>query len=435
MIANVDEARRRFLKSNLLAGAAALMVPSVGRSAPEAPDARLRLPEEANVLGSKEYGQQRIRKVQQAVKARGLDAIVISNRSLDYIGYASNFYPSALQPGVLFVPAEGPPTLYIQMYSSIHARSAKQTIWIDDVVAIAAHPISESNSINFYNELIKKIRDRKLTRGRIGLAGGEEDWLLPGYLRTELPGLRTEDANPLLWGLVIVKDNTELAVMRHGQKVIDDVLYPQYLKSIKEGAIDADVQLALLWEALKTGVDTRSTVSFGAAPPTSGTWAGPIANRAIERGDIILSEPITYVKRYNVEKMFTFAVGQNVPEAQKRAAQVVHDSFLIALEELKPGREMRPIFEKCNNFIKSSGYKEGSTVLIGHWIGVGNHEGARITSEGTKGLILQPGMVLSWHPSVVIPDEVRTCSSACLLITDKGVENMSKIPLEPMYYV
>lgn len=85
---------------------------------------------------------------------------------------------------------------------------------------------------------------------------------------------------------------------------------------------------------------------------------------------------------------------------------------------------MRPIFEKCNNFIKNKSYKESSSVLIGHWIGVGNHEGARITSEGGKGLILQPDMVLSWHPNVVIADQVRTCSSACLLITDKGVENV-----------
>ncbi len=113
---------------------------------------------------------------------------------------------------------------------------------------------------------------------------------------------------------------------------------------------------------------------------------------------------------------------------------MIYDSFLLALDELKPGREMKPILEKCTNFIKSKGY-EGSTVLIGHWIGLDGHQGARITPEGTKGLILKPGMVLSWHPNVVVPGEVRTCCSACLLITDKGVESMSKIPLEPMYYV
>ncbi|MBI3948862.1 MAG: aminopeptidase P family protein [Acidobacteria bacterium] len=441
-IRKTNLARRNLLKSGLLAGATALTAPTLACNVSKVASSQTRMPEppEAKMLDSKEYGQGRIRRVQEAIKKSGLDALIISNRALDYLGYVSNFHPSSLQIGVAFIPAEGAPTLYIQMYSSVHARTAKKTIWIEDVVDVPKDPVSESSSLNFYQEVINKLKDLKLTRGRIGLAGGEVDWMLPYYFRSELSELRVEDANPMLWSLVIVKDDVELAFMRHAQKIIDEVVYPQYQKSAVVGALDADAQFELLSAMLKAGVDIRnSSVSFGAAPYSSGTWAGPVANRRIQKGDIILSEPIPYVKRYNVEKMFTFAVGKDIPESQKRGAQVIYESFLMALDELKPGREMRSIFEKCNNFIKSKGYEEGSTVLIGHWIGAAgartSHEGARITSEGTQGLILQPGMVLSWHPNVVVPGEVRTCCSACLLITEKGVESLSKIPMEPLYYV
>ncbi len=87
--------------------------------------------------------------------------------------------------------------------------------------------------------------------------------------------------------------------------------------------------------------------------------------------------------------------------------------------------------------LKNKGYAEGATVLIGHFIGMDNHEGGRITEEGTKGVILEPGMVISWHPNVVVPGEggVRTICSDTILVTEKGAEMMSKLPMEPIVYL
>ena len=429
--------RRSALKAGLAAGFGVAAQSCSPRGQEKEPEAvRLAPPPEAKVLNSKAYGQKRIARVQAALKEHGYDALVISNRALDYIHYVSNFHPSAMQSGVAFIPAEGPPTLFIQMYSSAHARVAKLTIWMDDVIDVEKDPMSESSSVNFYKEVVARIKERKLTSGRIGLAGGEVDWLLVPFLQKELPSATVEDANALVHSLVIVKDDVELGLMRHAQRIIDEVAFPQYQRSLRPGTLDADVYADVMNAMLRAGADARATMLIlGAAPYDSGTWASGVVNRRIEPGDIILTEPIPRVNRYQTEKMFTFAIGKNVPETQKRGAQVVHESFLLALEELKPGRNMREVFEKCNNYIKGKGYEEGSTVLIGHWIGVQNHQGWRITSEGTEGLILEPGMVLSWHPNVVVPGELRTCSSACLLITEGGVENMSKIPMEPMYYI
>src|SRR5262249_4686694 len=148
---------------------------------------RLQEPPEARTVNSKDYGQKRIRRVQDALKKNGLDVLIVSNRAIDYISYVSNYHPSALQSGVAFIPADGPSILYIQMYSSAHARVAKRTIWIEDVVDVAKDPMSESSSYNFYSAILQTIKDRKLVRGRIGLAGGEVDWMLIPYLQKELP--------------------------------------------------------------------------------------------------------------------------------------------------------------------------------------------------------------------------------------------------------
>ena len=434
--------RRDLLKGGMLAGAVTLAPPAFAASpsAEVTPVELLPEPAEAKILNSKKYGQERIRRVQEAVKKSGLDALIVSNRAVDYISYVSNFHPWPLQVGVAYIPAEGPPTLYLQMYSDIHARMAKETIWIDDIVNVPRDPWSESDSQNFYRELIKRIKDENLTKGRIGLAGGEIDWMLPYYFHSELPELQVEDANAMLYAMLIVRDEVELGLMRHAQRIIDEVTHPLFLELLRPGALDTYVYAEIFYAMLRAGADSLNTpittrLLFGAAPYSSGTWAGRAENRRLEKGDIILTEPIPRVHFYQTEKMYTFAIGKEFPESQTRGAKVIYDSFLLALDELKPGREMKPILEKCQNFIKSNGYEDGSTVMIGHWIGADNHQGPLITPEGTEGLILEPGMVLSWHPNVVVRGEVRACCSACLLITEKGVENMSKIPLEPMNIV
>jgi Xaa-Pro aminopeptidase len=431
--------RRELLKGSLVAAAAAAVgcgvvsTPSQGSTQQNSTPS---LPPEAVTVNSKEYGQKRIQKFQEGVRKAGLDALIISNRSFEYIGYSTNYHPSSMQPGVVFIPAEGTPRLFVQMYSSAHARMAKRIMWMDDVVDVPKDPVSESNSLNFYKEVVSTLKKRNLTRGRVGLAGGEVDWMLPPYLQENLPNLRIEDANRLVWSLIVTRDDVELAIMNWTAKLSDEIAFPMIKKMCVPGTNDRELVTEVVYALMKAGSDSPH-LSFGAAPYSEGIWATPPQDRKIQTGDIVLCEPIVPLRHYQTERMYTFVVGKDAPDSQKRGAQVIYESFQIALEEMKPGRDLGDVFTKCNNYIKSKGYPEGSTVLIGHFIGMDNHEGGRITAEGAKGVILQPGMVISWHPNVVVPGEggVRTICSSTLLITQNGVEMMSKLPMEPMIYV
>ena len=441
---DIISARRQFLKSTVVLGAAAGVAGFAGsassRELQQADSSAPELPPEVKIIQSKEYGQKRIQQFQDAVKKAGLDALILSNRSLDYIAYMSNYDPDAMEPGVAFIPAEGSPKLFLQMYSSAHERLARKTIWIDDIVEVPKDPVIEATTLNFYKQVVDTLKDKKLTRGRVGFAGGELDWVLPDYFRTQLPGLRMEDGNPVLWSIVEVKDDVELALMRFTAQVSDEVAVPLIKKLLVPGTLDKEIFNEVLYAMMKAGATSSLNLILGASPYSAGIWATAPLYRKIAPKDIVLCEPIiTTVGNYQTERMYTFAVGKpsDFPESQKRGAQVVYESYQIIVEGMKPGVELRTVYEKADNYIKSKGYPGGSTVLIGHFIGRNNHEGPRITSEGTKGLILKPGMVLSWHPNVVVFGDggVRAITSGCILITDKGAEMMSKLPLEPMVYV
>jgi Xaa-Pro aminopeptidase len=401
-------------------------------AASQARSSLLPLPSEAKTFLSREYGRKRIEKVKQAIRRAGLDALVVSNRALNYLSYVSNFGPYALQPGVALIPAEGTPSLFVQMYSTAHVRAAKSYAWIENLVDVPRDPVSEGSCIPLLEECAAQLKSLHLDRAKIGLAGDEMDGLLIGYFREQLPGLHIEDGNRTLSALVVVKDEVELALMRHAQRLIDEVAFPAYREQLVPGAVDTHAFAEVFRRLLEAGADANSLMLFDAGPYGSGTWAAGTQRRKLLASDIVISEPMPSVLGYQTEKAFVFALQAKVPESQKRGAQVMYDAFEMSREEFRPGRDLASIIEKCTRFIRSKGY-EGPTVPLGHWIGTQNHEGPRFTPEGTRGWVLQTGMVISWHPSIVVPGQVRACCSDCFLITDKAAESMSRVPMKPMY--
>jgi Xaa-Pro aminopeptidase len=375
-------------------------------------------PEAAKTLYSREYGKARIGRVQEAIARAGLDALVVTNRALNCIGFVSNFQPYALQPGLALA----------------HTRALQAIVWNDEFIEVPHDAISEGSNQNLVDECVAQLQKLGLGRGKIGLAGDEIDWILPSYLREKLPNARFEDANRALTSVVAVKDEVEITLIRFAQRFLDELAYPAFREHLRPGAVDYEVAGKVLGKLLEHGAGAATWLLWDAGPAGAGTWASGARGRALQRGDIVLSEPTPNIAGYQSEKMYVFALPGEIPESQKRASQVVYEAYLQILEDLKPGRELTPIVERGEDYLRKHGYP-GSTVPIGHWIGTQNHEGPRFTSEGTAGWVLEPNMVMSWHPNLVIPGEARTTCSTCVLITDRGAEDLSSVKMEPIYYL
>ena len=80
-MSGTNQRRRNLLKAGMASLAASVAsrvsAQQVSSQAPLLP------PPEAKVLDSKEYGQRRIRRIQEALKRSGLDALIVSNRAID----------------------------------------------------------------------------------------------------------------------------------------------------------------------------------------------------------------------------------------------------------------------------------------------------------------------------------------------------------------
>lgn len=425
--------RRDVLKTGAML-AAGLVVPKKTLFSADEGHNSWSFPPEVATIYSKDYGRKRIKKVQAALKKAGLEGLVVTNRGLDYIGYVSNFHPFPLEPGLALIPAEGPTTLFVNTYSSAHTRALKPLVWCDQLVDVPRDHISEGSNRNLIDWSIRSLLELKLDKSKIGLAGDEVDWILPYYFRQKLPSARFEDANRTLTEVIAIKDEVEIALIRFAQRYIDEIAYPTFTRNLKPGALDYDVFTKVLAAMLERGSSPGTVLLWDAGPAGAGTWASSTRGRTLEKSDIVLSEPTPSIAGYQSEKMYTFALGRDVPESQKKGAHVVFEAFELLMEDLKPGRKLSTIVEKVNSYFRSKGY-EGATVPVGHWIGTQNHEGPRFTAEGTRDWVLQTNMVMSWHPNLVIPGKVRTTCSTCVLITDKGAQDLSSVKMEPIYYL
>ena len=254
------------------------------------------------------------------------------------------------------------------------------------------------------------------------------------YFRDRLPQAKTQDANRVLAHVLVVKDEVEMALIRFAQRIIDEIAYPVLRESLRPGTMDQLAYAKVMAAMLDKGANPATVLLFDAGPAGAGSWANGANGRRLEKSDVILSEPTPNIAGYQSEKMYTFALGRDIPESQKRGSQAIYEAFQMVMSELKVGSELTPIVQKLEDFMHTHGYS-GSTVPVGHFIGTQNHEGSRFTVDGTRGWVLEKNMVMSWHPNIVIPGEVRTTCSTCVVLTDKGAEDLSSLKMEPIYYL
>ena len=94
------------------------------------------------------------------------------------------------------------------------------------------------------------------------------------------------------------------------------------------------------------------------------------------------------------------------------------------MAEVKPGVPTSKVVDASLSAFRARGF-DAFTHASGHFMGLDNYEGPSLHSPDT---ILEKGMVFSFHPNLVIPGQVKEEICGILLVTDKGVENLSKYP-------
>ncbi len=301
-------------------------------------------------------------------------------------------------------------------------------------------------------ELTLTVRDIRIWRDRagadpsadlaallaeLGLAGKRLGWETATHGLTHANGARLAarieglvDASDLMGRLRLVKSPAEIAYVREAARLAD-AAWEAGLAEIGPGAEEAAVLAAMQGAVLAGGGDYAGNEFVVGSGDRALLCRYQTGRRRLATEDQITLEWAGVARRYHAALMKTVVVGE--PSERHRALQEAAEAALLACEDaLRPGRRLGDVFAAHAQALDGRGLADHRLNACGYSLG------PRFSPSWMEDQMvyedapteIAPGMTIFLH---MILMESPTATAMCLgrtsLVTDRGAEPLSRMPL------
>lgn len=349
--------------------------------------------------------QERIDRIIQGMKERGMDHLLISDPVAIFYLLGRKIAPGERML-VLYLHVNGAAKLVINELFPQEGDVGADLIWyndVDDGVAILADVMEEGDII-----------------------GIDKNWPAHFLLRLQeiFPEKRYVNGSLLVDDVRRMKDEKEQAIMRESSKICDEVmeaLIPRVVKGLTEKELDAKVrQLFAERGVVELSFDPITAYGRGGADPHHVT-----DDSKGKRGDSVVLDIGGMYKNYASDMTRTVFIGE-VSEKAREVYEIAKEANLRGIAAAKPGNRMCDVDKACRDYIASKGYGEYFTHRTGHSIGLEDHEVGDVSSANEA--VIQPGQVFSVEPGIYLLDEgIGVRIEDLVLITEDGCEVLNHV--------
>ncbi len=383
-------------------------------------------------MNEKDYNRERIEKIQNEMHKQELDALAVFNPPNSF--YVSRFNPVIQStPVIAIVPAKGETALLLSALRAMHARNDS---WIKDIKVYGRPWAGIVPMAPGYSEaLLQIIEERGWSNGKIGV---EKNYLsIKDYdkIKRIIPDVELVDSSQLFQRLRLIKDDHEIKFIRTAATLADRGMEAA-LNVLQEGATEQEVtvraQQAMneIWLqrfpdievagfASQEGSVKNELWSYCLSGPRWDMFCDNPTNRKISSGDLVFIYTGGICNGYHAENERTVAVGKLADE-QKKVFDTVLKAREKAQDKLRPGIPCFEVYHAAAEVFTQAGYGKTLPGRVGHGMGLGAHEEPSLGPNVE--LLLQPGMVLSFEPSMRIGALGGAQHSDTVLITSRGFE-------------
>jgi len=282
----------------------------------------------------------------------------------------------------------------------------------------------------------------------------EESIVKPDYADDGMP---KNNRGPMLPWMVEVKTAKEIEKMRAAGRVAREVLDIGG-RAIRAGITTDEVDNIVHEEALKRG-SYPSPLNYHGFPKSCCTSVNEVIchgipdDRELQDGDIINLDITCYLDGYHGDCSEMFVVGNEPDESAKKLLQTTYDSWVLAMEFCRPGKDYKDIGALIEDFVTKKGL---STVrnFCGHGIGSVFHTSPNILHYRNKEpngqmavgntFTIEPMICEGSAKALTWPDEWTATTvdgkrsaqfEHTLLITSDGIEALTgKIETSPLQF-
>jgi Xaa-Pro aminopeptidase len=236
-------------------------------------------------------------------------------------------------------------------------------------------------------------------------------------------GVDAVPSTGLVEGLRAVKDAGEIATMRRGGALSDEIF-----AALSRERFTGRTERELAWwiersfrEAGAEGVSFEAVVAAGATAASPHAVPG---DTPIEPGVLVTIDAGCVLDGYCSDCTRTFAVG-DVAERLGELHALCLEAQLAGLAAVTAGVHGRDADAASRTIIDEAGLAEYYGHGMGHGVGIQIHEAPALRPESTD--VLEAGNVVSVEPGIYVPDEgVGVRIEDLVLVTEDGAERLTQ---------
>ncbi|HMM19364.1 MAG TPA: Xaa-Pro peptidase family protein [Selenomonadales bacterium] len=351
----------------------------------------------------------RINKVLQSMAEKNIPQMIISDPS-------SVFYATGkwIQPGermlALYLSLDGNHKLFLNKLFHVPEDLGVEKVWFDDT----------DDSVKLFAQHINK-------KATIGI---DKNW--PSHFLLRLMAEKGDsdffNGSLLVDRIRACKDDQERDLMREASR-LNDLAIDKLIKLVPKRYTEKKLAQLLpgIYEELGAdGLSFDPIISYGAnaADPHHAPEDTPL-----KEGDCIILD-IGCKKGSYCSDMTRTVFYKYASEHAKKVYDIVLEANKRAIAKVKPGARFCDIDAAARSYIDAAGYGKGFLHRTGHSIGLDVHDFGDVSSSNKDQV--QPGMIFSIEPCVVVPGELGIRVEDLVLVTEEGCEVLNKYNKEMM---
>jgi len=331
----------------------------------------------------------RVKKIQKLLKDKKLSAFLISDRN--NVRYLCGFVGTN---GKLLVT----PTRHVLITDARYFETARKA------------------GVPYYDQA----KGLKGLLGRYELIGFEAENFTVARLakyKKALPGVRFKPVDGLVESLRLIKDESEMKVIRKAVKIACKSLN-ELEKKLKPGMTEDRIEWELLSIARKNGADGFSfppIITFGS--DTADIHHQKQAKNILKKGEMVLIDSGIVFQGYVTDMTRVFFMRKPTDFEQKIYTAVLAAN-MAAIKAVKVGKKMADVDRAARQVIEKAGYGKCFTHSTGHGTGLDVHEAPAISTHSKEKI--QPGMVFTIEPGIYVPGKGGVRIEDMVYVNAKG---------------